>query len=270
MVELNAEQLRKLQLIELDMICEVDRICRKNHINYTIIGGTLLGAVRHGGFIPWDDDADIAMLREDYEKFAEICKRELEPSKYYFQNYKNTKGYRWGYGKLRRKKTLFVRNEQEHMPYGQEIFIDIFPIDSVPDNNVKRVIHNFLCFCIRKTLWSAIGRKSEKNVLFRQIYKLLFLIPINRVFNVYEKIVQAGSKSNTLLVRTLTFPLPNRACKGYKREWFQKTNDIFFEGKKFRGVKDFDGWLKFEFGDYMTIPDKSKRKIHPVSTIKLL
>lgn len=107
----------------------------------------MLGAVRHGGYIPWDDDADVALLREEYEKFREACKTELDTSRFYFQDHRNTKGYRWGYGKLRRKNTLFLREHQEHMPYKQGIFIDIFPLDSVPDNyilEVSRILNAFV------------------------------------------------------------------------------------------------------------------------------
>ena len=108
-----------MQMIQLEMLAEVDRICRKCNIHYNIIAGTLLGAVRHGGYIPWDDDADVAFLRPEYEKFRIACETELDGERFYFQDHRNTKGYRWGYGKLRRKGTLFVREHQEHMPYEQ-------------------------------------------------------------------------------------------------------------------------------------------------------
>ena len=101
-IELDPETLRNLQLVELELLVEVDRICRAHDIPYCIIAGTLLGAVRHGGFIPWDDDADVAMLRADYERFRDACKTELDPAKYYFQDHTVTPGFRWGYGKLRR------------------------------------------------------------------------------------------------------------------------------------------------------------------------
>ena len=113
MLQLDDRQLRQLQMIELEMLVEVDRICKKCGIQYNIIAGTLLGAVRHGGFIPWDDDADVAMLRPEYEKFRKACKTELDTTRFYFQDHRNTRGYRWGYGKLRRKNTLFLRENQE-------------------------------------------------------------------------------------------------------------------------------------------------------------
>ena len=117
MVELTESVLKQIHNIELEMLIEVDRICRKNNINYTIIGGTLLGAVRNGGFIPWDDDADVAMLRPEYEKFTNVLKKDLDISRFYFQDMRVTDGYRWGYGKIRRRNTLFLRENQELMSY---------------------------------------------------------------------------------------------------------------------------------------------------------
>jgi hypothetical protein len=140
MIQLDDKSLRTLQLIELELLQEVDRICRKCGIHYNIIAGTLLGAVRHGGFIPWDDDADVAMLRGEYERFRDACQTELDTERFYFQDHTVTPGYRWGYGKLRRKDTLFVREHQEHMPYEQGVFIDVFPLDAVPDSRAGRAL----------------------------------------------------------------------------------------------------------------------------------
>lgn len=268
MIELTQEMCKQLQRIELEMLLEVDRICKKNGIKYTIIGGTLLGAVRHGGFIPWDDDADVAMLRTEYDKFCEICEKELDVSRFYFQTMDNTIGYRWGYAKLRRKNTLFLRENQEEMEYEQGIFLDIFPIDGTPDNAILRVFHDFSCFCVRKVLWAAVGRKSEKNNLLRIIYELLFLIPEKIVKKMYKKLIlKRGDK--TKIVRTLTFPAP-KELRGYYRKWFSETAPIVFEGNVFEGVKDFNGWLCYEFGDYMKIPPVEKRKTHPVVCVKFL
>lgn len=106
--ELSPEQFRKMQLTELDLLVEFDRVCRANDINYVLFEGSLLGAVRHNGYIPWDDDADIAMLREDYNRFKNHI-NEMNPDICYFQDHETDPEYRWGYGKLRRTGTKYVR-----------------------------------------------------------------------------------------------------------------------------------------------------------------
>lgn len=268
MIELDAQTLRALQKTELELLIEVDRICKKCGIHYNIIAGTLLGAVRHGGFIPWDDDADVAMLRPEYEKFRKACETELDTSRFYFQDHRNTKGYRWGYGKLRRKDTVFLREHQEHMPYEQGVFIDVFPLDGVPDNYVKRCVHNFHCFLIRKIFWSAVGRFSDKNAFMRGVYGLLYKIPEQKIYGHYERFIDKSNQIGKDWVRIITFPTPNRKY-GYRKEWYEKSKRIMFEGFEFYGIADYDAYLSFKFGKYMELPPQGLRKIHPVSNIKL-
>ncbi len=268
MIQLNDEILRKIQLIQLEMLIEVDRICKKCDINYNIIAGTLLGAIRHKGYIPWDDDADVALLRPEYEKFRIACKTELDKSRFYFQDHRNTKGYRWGYGKLRKKNTLFLRKYQEHMPYEQGIFIDIFPLDGVPDNYFLRSMKNFECFCVRKILWSKVGKIAEKNFWKRQVYKILERIPENKVFRYYHRMICNANHQKTRMVRILMFPTPNNEY-GYYRNWYENSTDTNFEGVVFQGIKDYDSYLNFKFGNYMELPPIEDRKVHPVSKIVL-
>ena len=269
MIELNNEMLRQLQMIQVEMLVEVDRICKTCDIHYNIIAGTLLGAVRHGGYIPWDDDADVAMLREEYEKFRIACKTELDKSRFYFQDHRNTKGYRWGYGKLRRKNTLFLREFQEHMPYHQGVFIDVFPLDGVPDNYISRSIKNFECFCVRKMLWSKVGKVADKSAFMRKVYTTLDNISEQMIFHYYHIMIHNANKKKTKMVRILMFPTPNKEY-GYYRIWYENSETIKFEEIEFQGIKDFDGYLSFKFGEYMELPPEEQRKTHPVSKIKLL
>lgn len=269
MIQLSDDILRQLQMIQLEMLVEVDRICRKCGIKYNIIAGTLLGAIRNGGYIPWDDDADVAMLRPEYEKFRKACRTELDNTRFIFQDHRNTKGYRWGYGKLRRKDTLFLREHQEQMPYYQGVFIDVFPLDGVPDNYFLRSIKNFECFCVRKILWAPVGMKADKSFFKRQVYKLLSRIPEKKVFVYYQNMVHNANRKKTRMVRILTFPTPNTEY-GYYRNWYETSADTVFEGITFQGIKDYDSYLTFKFGEYMKLPPMEKRKAHPVSDIRLI
>ena len=269
MIRLSDAQLRRLQLIELELLLETDRICRKNGIHYTIIAGTMLGAVRHGGFIPWDDDADVAMLRGEYNRFREACARDLDSSRFYFQDHICTPGYRWGYGKLRRKDTLFLREHQEHLPYEQGVFIDIFPLDPVPDSLLSRTAVNFSCFCVRKLLWSEVGRIAERSGWKRFACRLLARIPLQTDLRLLDRMIARAAKRNSEWVRILMFPTPNRQW-GYRRRWYAGSRDILFEGHPFPGVADPEEYLRFKFGDFMSLPPESQRKTHPVSALRLI
>ena len=269
MIQLSDNMLRQLQMIQLEMLVEVDRICKKCGIEYNIIAGTLLGAIRNGGYIPWDDDADVAMLRPEYEKFRKACKTELDKTRFVFQDHRNTKGYRWGYGKLRRKDTLFLREHQEHMPYYQGVFIDIFPLDGIPDNYFLRSIKNFECFCVRKILWSPVGMIADKSFFKRLVYIVLSCIPEKRVFGYYHRMIYKANRKKTRMVRILMFPTPNTEY-GYYRNWYETSADTVFEGITFQGIKDYDSYLSFKFGNYMELPPIEKRKVHPVSRLRLL
>lgn len=268
MIELTNQQLKDLQAIELEMLVEVDRICRKHDIKYSIDGGTLLGAIRHGGFIPWDDDADVIMNRDAYEKFVSVLNKELDKERFYFQDFRLTEGYRWGYGKLRRIGTSFIREKQEHMPYEQGVFLDIFVCDNVPNNYFIRCLCNFHSYLYRKAFYSKVGVEKTDGVT-RKIYQLLNLIPESKLKKSYVKYINFRNRKRTDWVKCLTFPACNKTF-GYKRSWYEDTIEIEFEGVKLMGSRDYDGYLKFLYGDYMKLPPKEKRKIHPVSEIKLL
>ncbi|MCM1217016.1 MAG: LicD family protein [Lachnospiraceae bacterium] len=263
------EELHCVQAVETELLQEVDRICRKCKIHYNMVGGTMLGAVRHKGHIPWDDDADIGFLRTEYERFREACKTELDTEKFYFQEIRDTAGYRWGYGKLRRKNTKFVRLGQEFMPYEQGIFIDLFPMDNVPDNKILRKLHFFSCFLLRKFLWSEVGYRTEKNVGIKVLYGLMRLVPEKILIKWYELMIKINSHHKTEQVRILTFPTPE-GTYGFYRKWFLKQGRYQFGTITLTGARDYMGYLTHKFGNYMELPPEEQRKVHPISELKLL
>ena len=268
---MTAEELKALQKQQQELIAEVDRICRKCHIQYNMVGGTMLGAIRHKGYIPWDDDADIGFLREEYEKFREACKTELDPEKYYMQDLRDTPGYRWGYGKLRRCGTEFVRLNQEEMPYGMGISIDLMPFDNVPDTSWARRWHFLRCYLYRKFFWSHIGKNTAKHWWQRLCFRLMDLVPREALVAGFSDFIEQCQRyGRTKLVRILTFPTPKgEGFFGYERRWYEELAEYAFEDMRLPGAADYDGYLKVKYGSYMEMPPENKRKVHPISKLTL-
>lgn len=267
--QISDNELKQIQDIQIELIEEVDRICKKCGICYNMVGGTMLGAIRHKGHIPWDDDADIGFLRNEYEKFRRACKTELDTERFYIQDFRDIRGYRWGYGKLRRKGTQFIRLNQESMPYEQGIFIDLMPFDPVPDNPIERRIHYVKCFIYRKIFWSEIGKDIEQNKGYRALYKIVNIIPEKTIKKSYRRFINKNRKRKTELVRILTFPTPKK-CFGYERRWYRELDKYEFGRLMLPGAKDYDGYLTVKYGKYMELPPENKRKVHPISKLKLL
>lgn len=266
---LSPEELKKLQGICLELLCEVDRICREKGIEYTLDGGTLLGAVRERGFISWDDDADIAMTRQEYNKFAEACRSDLNTEKFFLQDHTTDKEYPWGYSKLRMNGTHLVQIGQEHLLFHDGIFIDIFIYDPVPDNHFVRLLHHFACFCIRKCQYAIVGKKSASNALIRFWYRMIDKIPKAFVFAVLDRLIILTDNQDTELSSHKTFPYPRKACKyGLPSKCFKSFIDIDFEDHSFRAMKDYDVYLTLLYGDYMTPPPKSEIKHYPIGMLE--
>ena len=272
--ELTPEEFRRMQLVELDMLKELDRVCRKNNINYVIFGGTMLGAIRHKGYIPWDDDADIAMLREDYEKFKNHIS-ELNKEICYFQDNTTDPEYRWGYGKLRRTGTTYVRVGQEHLKCKTGIFIDIFPMDDIPKSLPLQMLQDFKCYCLRKILWSEVGKVNKRGFL-KLWYSILSKIPTSFVYKRLKHYTKKSKNSTPNRVRTLLFPSsgklyrknPIRVRYGMPKEWFLERDEYNFENYKLYGTKNYDAVLEYVYGDYMKLPPENQREQHsPFSII---
>jgi lipopolysaccharide cholinephosphotransferase len=265
---LSEEELRHMQKLEVEMMCELDRVCRLHDINYVIYGGTLLGAVRHQGFIPWDDDMDVAMLREDFEKFKKYTS-ELNPDICFFQDHDTDSEYIWGHAKLRRTGTRFVRAGQEHLKYKDGVFIDVIPMDDVPKSLLGQIIMDFDCFLLRKILWSRVAVKNEKGFK-KLVYSALHLVPVEYVFKRYKSYHKKSKNSNPNNIRILSLPSlgkfyvktnPFSQKFSWPKKWILERKEYDFDGEKFYGSLDADGFLKYEYNDYMMLPPEEKR--HP-------
>ena len=280
---LSTEQLRKLQLEQLEILKEVDRICRKNNIPYYITGGTMLGAIRHKGFIPWDDDIDVSMLREDYEKFCNVCKTDLDEEKFFLQTWDTDKHYPYQYGRVRKNDTLYIRPGHENSKHHNGINIDLFPVDNVPDNEILCRVYKTGCELFRKMLYSPVGAIRSTSLLEKTIYRCLSCFGKDKTKKFFNNWITFFSKFSSSRVDAVGFAYRLSSADkkklgkdnyyemyhGMKREKITDLTEYSFEGMKFYGIRDYDYYLRTLYGDYMTLPPMEKRSgEHKASIIK--
>ena len=243
---------------QMEVLQTIREICERHNILWFADYGTLLGAVRHKGFIPWDDDIDVRMLRDDYEKFCVVANKEL-PETMFFQNYKNDKGYPWMYSKIRMKGTKAVRIGQDRLNMEEGIYMDIFPCDGVPDDNKKKKKHNRLAKIYRKILYARIGKYSCDKWYERLWWSLVCVIPRSYVYKQSDKLVKKYTEHNCKRVGTIGWhELPD--VNGFLNGYFTDLTEVEFEGHMFYAPRDWDGFLTYSFGkDYMQLPPVEQR-----------
>jgi len=269
----------KTDKIQLEMLLEVDRICKKHFIPYSLFGGTLLGAIRHKGYIPWDDDIDICMQRKDYERFIEICKKELS-SEYFLQTFKTDRDYYYQFAKIRKNGTLFLEyldSELKNMHHG--VFIDIFPLDNVIIDKFIGKVHLFLSlllFRFTNTRTKVRCSKRFQNLILRHICYLshyfLKFFPKKLWTWFHEKVITFFSNKDTKYLSHLTNSPSISSIYGHliEKENFYDTIDWDFEGFKFPVPRNYDKILSKTYGDYMTLPPEEERhSIHYILEVKI-
>lgn len=263
-IEFTPEMLRQLQMIQLEILLELDRICTRHNINYSLDGGTLLGAVRHKGFIPWDDDIDVIMLREEYERFFKICRTELDEDRFFLQEHRTDPHYRVGYTRIRRKNTVYVRAGQEKLKHQTGVLIDIFVLDNVPNSVPLRYLHRGVRFCFRKILWSATGRIVTPNIALRLLYGIVSVIPADAAFLGFEMLAKICNRKDTELVchYAMTYPNPKTNGFGTPSDLMHDYSNLEFEGHMFMAIKEYDRYLTMLYGDYMVPPPPEQQKTH--------
>ena len=254
--------LRQAQLVMLRMFKIIDYICRKHNLRYWMCSGTLLGAIRHKGFIPWDDDLDICMIREDYEKFLLIAKDEL-PNDMLLQTRETDPLYDYIAlpCKVRDTKSLIVSNGIEKKGYNMGLFIDIFPADRYHlDTKLfkkERNIKSFF-FYLCKGIDAELEKKSSlpKKIIsyFNPILKSIGKVYLKRINKRIDKNRDLGN--NCYIGHG--FDTPWRRYFNY--EVIFPLQDYTFEGHSFLGPKDYDAYLSQLYGSkYMTPPPPEKR-----------
>lgn len=258
-----------LQEKQLNILKYFIKVCEKHNLQYFLVGGSTLGAIRHKGFIPWDDDIDVGMPRKDYDKFVEL-QSEFEGTPYFIQTFKTDPCYIYNYGKLRDSSTTFIENTYKQHRINHGVWIDIFPIDGFskeikPRETFKKKI-NHIWWQVYLSYLPALRRKVHARTFFKDIA----LNIVAGLFYVFD-IAHWRNKHVEKLVRKI--PLEESVMAGnffgfnMKREAmdtniFKEFIKVPFEDIEAYVPKDYDTYLKNLYGDYMKFPPADKQVGH--------
>lgn len=257
-------RLRQLQLAELDILNEFVRACEENSLRYYLVGGTLLGAVRHQGFIPWDDDIDVAMPREDYDKFAKTCTEKLGPG-YFYQSSETDPWYFLTYAKIRKNGTEIYEERFKDAKFHKGIFIDIFPLDSCPrPGPICHLLFNVLAVMnYRGQVDSGEKYEPYKEICGKVGYAVLRLFSPRGLVKARRHLLKLSRK-----LSSGEYVASYSGAYGYHREifpvgWFKNGFTIKFESLKCMAPSETALQLRQIFGvEYMTPPLPELRKCH--------
>ena len=248
-IQVTENDIRKCQKASLDILLEFQQACERQGLQYYLTAGTLLGAIRHRGFIPWDDDIDVAMARKDYDRLAELC---FHPE-YFLQNHRTESHYPYCFTKLRKNGTYAKEKWLSVIPMNQGIYIDIFPLDICPDSDFL----GRLFFKVIELLNSGLlARESTEfhcgymKWYMRFLFQIVRRLPNRILFWIRESIrvlFRNISSGKRLCTVNGSHGYPREV---YQREWFSQTIEMEFEGYMFQAPIGWDELLRNMYGDY--------------------
>ncbi|MGG5343396.1 LicD family protein [Enterococcus sp. AZ192] len=261
--------IKEVQQVSTKILVYIDQLCRKHNIEYSVFYGSLIGAERHQGYIPWDDDLDIVLTRPNYDRLIQILSKE---STYLLLSLETRDNYRYTYAKLVDKRTCVETTQFYHSEDPElGVFVDIFPIDGFPvEDSIRKEFgdkcelyrYNMLAslnasYAISRTKWKAYGKR-------------VLLYPR------YRKLVKQGGYDHwkkLFMNEVIKYPISGTSLCGYieffdehwgifPTEWFEHYEDIIFEGETVRAIKDREKFLVLRYGNYMEMPPEKERVTH--------
>ncbi len=248
---------QEVRHVELGILDYINSICKEHKIEYFLDYGTLLGAIRHKGFIPWDDDIDICMKREDYERFVSIIAKEENPN-YKLLSMDTAPSYYYEFGKVVDTRTILNETETIELP-GMGVWVDVFPKDNLPRH------HGFLKWVVTVLVVCrvfAVYKKfpSKHSALFYPVWVISRLIGYKPFLRLSRRLSMVAKKKTTPYIGDLR----DLTAKQYAwdKEMFSESVLVSFEGKEYPAPKNWDGYLKGLYGDYMKLPPEDKRIPH--------
>lgn len=275
--KMNNNQLKKLQQTLLGIIDDIDYVCKKYNLTYNLGGGSALGAIRHNGFIPWDDDLDINMPRKDYQKFCEVFEDEFS-EKYWLHTPEKTKDYGLSFARVRKKGTIFRSRDDLNNTEEAGVYIDLFIIENTYNLAIMRYIHGILSLMFGFLLSCRNFYKNKKfylemvkdNKKANKVFKIKTFIGFLVSWMSVDKINHTWNNINKMCKNNeskyVSVPVGRKHFFGelYERDKFCKTILHEFEGKNrmLPVCIEYDAYLKHMYGDYMKIPKEEDRETH--------
>lgn len=255
-----SEKLKKIWAVELDLLKHLLDVCKKHNIKVQVFAGTLLGAVRHKGFIPWDDDVDVAMTREDFYRLCEVAPKEFKDP-YFFQTALTDEKFYFPHGHLRNSLTTGVIAGNESADYNNGIFIDVFPLDGFSDSRIKDRIQLCLMRIFVKccTTYRRDVRKnnSVSEVISRMMRPFLRIFPFKFWNAIYNSILSMWTESTERIGLRTHFGFGSKYC--IKKTELSDTIEIPFENMLVPVPRAYDTVLSRIYGDYMSFPAPEQR-----------
>lgn len=255
------DDIKQIQDMELEILIEFDNFCEKHELIYSLMGGTMLGAIRHNGFIPWDDDIDVSMPRPDYEKFIELTKNGLRKDLEVF-SINTHENYIHYFAKIVDTRTiLYEKNVRDKYKIG--LNIDVFPVDGYPeDEKVAKEHYKKIARLKKFGIWSA--RIERKDGPVKSMLKSVRNYPFSLVGPSYfaRRRDEEYKKFDFVESNDVTYSTGYADRTKMTKEQFLNLIDVEFCGYKFKCQKDYDYILRCIYGDYMTLPPLEKRVSH--------
>lgn len=252
-----------VQKVAFETLKNFVAVCEKMNLEFYLVNGSALGAKKYKGFIPWDDDIDVAMPRKDYEKFLQNA-QDLLPEPYFVQNYRTDKDFPFLYSKIRNSETAFIESSVRNLDMNHGIYIDVFPLDGYSASAKFKKIKDI---CVKVLFWfsfCALEHKSSFKVNFRNSVLRLFGFHkrTDKALSLLEKLISDSSEAKFLC------NYADRQRKGcILREWYGDGTPAEFEGIAVKIPEKFDDYLSYKYGDWHSDLPQNQQKSHHTAVV---